>query len=335
MKTLRLFLFLFLPIVVTSCGNTTDEQPVADTTPVKDSLTSINELIRKDPNNLDLYYRRALIMVDRKDYGIALLDINRILALDSNTTKYLLTGADIHFFIGKIQRADQLLRRAVQIAPEDAECALRLAQLHHYLKRYDEELELLNGVLDRDKRNSQAYFMKGMVCKEQNDTANAMKNMQLAVQMDPDYYNAYIQMGLIAANQKNPLAVDYYRNALEIQPTSQEALYDLGMYYQETDQYNPAIETYTALLKVNPHHFDAHFNLGMIHAYKLDVVDEGLKYFNMAIEDNPTEPRGYYGRGYCFEKKGDVNAATADYKKALEVDPQYTNAARALEGISR
>jgi tetratricopeptide (TPR) repeat protein len=174
-----------------------------------------------------------------------------------------------------------------------------------------------------------------MVCKEQNDTANAMKNMQLAVQMDPDYYNAYIQMGLIAANQKNPLAVDYYRNALEIQPTSQEALYDLGMYYQETDQYNPAIETYTALLKVNPHHFDAHFNLGMIHAYKLDVVDEGLKYFNMAIEDNPTEPRGYYGRGYCFEKKGDVNAATADYKKALEVDPQYTNAARALEGISR
>lgn len=317
-----------------SCGETA-QPPVTDSVVVKDSLTNINELIRQDPDNLDLYHRRAMIMVGRKDYGTALLDINRILAIDSSTTKYLLAAADIHFFIGKIQRADQLLKRAVQIAPNDIECALRLAQLHHYLKRYEEELELLNKVLDLDKRNSQAYFMKGMVCKEQEDTANAMKNMQLAVQMDPDYYNAYIQMGLITANQKNPLAVDYYRNALEIQPASEEALYNLGMYYQETNQYNPAIETYTALLKVNPHHFDAHFNLGMIHAYKLDVVDEGLKYFNMAIQDNPAEPRGYYGRGYCYEKKGDVNAATADYKKALEVDPQYTNAARALEGVTK
>jgi tetratricopeptide (TPR) repeat protein len=207
--------------------------------------------------------------------------------------------------------------------------------LHHYLKRYEEELEILAHVIDLDKRNAQAYFMRGMVHKDMGDTLKAMSSMQLAVQMDPDYYNAYIQMGLIAADQKNPLAVDYYRNALEIQPTSEEALYNLGMYYQQTDQYNPAIETYTALLKVNPHHFDAHFNLGMIHAYKLDVVDEGLKYFEMAILDNPGEPRGYYGRGYCYETKGNVDAATADYKKALEIDPQYTNAAKALSNLQR
>ncbi len=333
MKIIRILFFFFTPLILFSCGNT-EVKPVSDSLVAKDSLSNINELIRQDPNNLDLYLRRALVMVEKNDYGTALMDINRILAIDSSTTKYLLNGADIHFFVGKIQRADQLLKRAVQIAPTDIECALRLAQLHHYLKRYEEELALLNTVLDLDKRNSQAYFMKAMVCKEQADTVSAMRNMQLAVQMDPDYYNAYIQMGLMTANQKNPLAVDYYRNALEIQPTSEEALYNLGMYYQETDQHNAAIETYTALLKVNPHHFDAHFNLGMIHAYKLDVVDEGMKYFNAAIEDNPAEPRGYYGRGYCYEKKGDVTSATADYKKALEVDPQYVNAARALNGIS-
>ncbi len=276
-----------------------------------------------------------MILVNSKDFGTALLDINRVLNIDSTNTKYLLAGADIHFFVMKIQRADQLLKRAVQLEPANVECLLRLAQLHHYLKRYDEELELLSKILDIDTRNSQAYFMKGMVHKDMGDTSKAMVNMQLAVQMDPDYYNAYIQMGIIAAAQKNPLAVDYYLNALEIQPTSEEALYNLGMYYQQTDQYNPAIETYTALLKVNPHHFDAHFNLGMIHAYKLDVVDEGLKYFNMAIIDNPGEPRGYYGRGYCYEKKGDVNAATADYKKALEIDPQYTSAAKALSNIAQ
>lgn len=328
------FFFLLIVALLSSCGESKPDVAI-DTTPVKDTLAMINDSIRVDPNNLDLYYQRAKYYMSHNDLGAAMLDINRVLALDSSNVKYLLTGGDIHFYSMKIQRADQLFKRAVVVDPKSIECLLRLAQLHHYLKRYDEEINVLDQVIDIDKRNAQAYFMRGMVRKELGDTAKAMTEMQLAVQMDPDYYNAYIQMGVITASQGNPMAVDFYRNALQIQPTSVEALYNLGMYYQENGQERLGINTYLSILQLQPMNFDAHFNLGYIYTDLLDSADKGLEYFNLAIRDNPSEPRGYFGRGKCYEKLGQINEASADYKKALELDPQYTSPALALDKISK
>jgi tetratricopeptide (TPR) repeat protein len=322
-------LLLFL-----SCGND-GKKTTADSAPKGDSLNLINAQIVKDPANLDLYVRRARISMNRKKYAEALADMDRVIAIDSSKADYLLAAADINFFVGKVQRTEQLLKRAVDLNPENVDCLLRLAQLYHYLTKYEDELKLINMALKVDIHNSQAYFMKGMMYKDLHDTAKAISSMQTAVEQDPDHYNAYIQLGLLSAAQHNPLAESYYINAIKINPNSQEAIYNLGMYYQENENWNRAIETYTTLLKINPHHFDAHFNLGMIHAVKLNVVDQGMNYFNQAIEDNPKEPRGYYGRGYCFEKKGDITNARIDYQMALNVDSTYTNAAIALSKLDK
>lgn len=317
-----------------SCGNG-GEKTGSDSLIGKDSLSVVNELIRKDPGNLDLYLRRSKLYMNAKDYAASLADMDRILAIDSSKAEYLVAAADINFFTGKIARTKQLLERAVQVNPENIDCLLRLAQLYHYLKQYDEEMELIDQALHKDVHYAQAYFMKGMLFKDKGDTLHAISSMQTAVEQDPDYYNAYIQLGLLCSAKKNPLAESYYLNALKINPNSEEALYDLGMHYQSIDNYNAAIETYTTLLKINPHHFDAHFNLGMLHTVKLGVIDEGMKYFAAAIQDKPQDPRGYYGRGFCFEKKGDVTNATADYKMALTVDPNYSNAAIALSRLEK
>lgn len=328
------FLLAFAPALLSSCGNGGDA-PLTDSINSGDSVALINEQIRKDPGNLDLYLQRSKLSMRKKDYASSLADMDRILAIDSSKADYLIAAADINFFTGKVARTLQLLERAVKVNPDNIDCMLRLAQLYHYLTKYDEEIVLLDNVLRKDVRNAQAYFMKGMLFKDKGDTTKAISSMQTCVEQDPDHYNAYIQLGLLTAAQKLPVAESYYLNAIKINPNSEEALYNLGMFYQETDNYNAAIETYTTLLKINPHHFDAHFNLGMLHTVKLNVVDEGLKYFNLAIEDNPKEPRGYYGRGYCFEKKGDVTNAIADYKMALQVDPDYTNASIALNRVQK
>ena len=331
----HLFLFFLSTLLcLASCG--TGTKPVAaDSLLGKDSIVTINEQIRKDPGNLNLYLERSKIFLARKDYGASMADIDRIIAIDSSKADFLIAAADLNFFTGRITRAKQLLDRAVLVNPTNIDCLLRLAQLYHYLTKFDEEMKLIDRALHQDVHFAQAYFMKGMLFKERGDTMRAISSMQTAVEQDPDYYNAYIQLGIMNAAKKNSIAETYYLNALKINVSSVEALYNLGMYYQEIDNYNAAIETYTTLLKVNPHHFDSHFNLGMLHTVKLGVVDEGMRYFNEAIADNPKEPRGYYGRAYCFEKKGDVTNATIDYKMALTVNPDYTNAAIALSRLGK
>lgn len=326
---------LLLPLFLfSSCGNSGDK-PAADTTHKADSLYNINAMIRKDPGNLDLYVRRARISMAQKDYASAMNDMNRVLAVDSSKAEYLLAAADVNFFTMHTARTKQLLERAVEVNPENVDCLLQLAQLYHYFGKSDDEKEMLDRALKVDPRNAKAFFMKGMMYKDMGDTARAISSMQSAVEKEPDYYNAYIQLGVLCAAQHNPLAESYYLNAININPGSEEAIYNLGMFYQGEHNWNRAIETYTTLLKLNPKNFDAHFNLGYIHSQELGAVDEGMKYFELCIDDNPKEPRGYYGVGWCFEKKGDIANAKVYYKKALEADPNYTNASLKLEKLER
>lgn len=335
----RLLLLLplaaFLLNLATGCGSeTTADKPVPkDSMALK--LQAINDKLLKDPNNLDLYIERSRHYINIKNYEAALADVNRVLKLDSSKAGYLSAGVDVYFFTNQTRRANQLLTRLVELHPENVEGLLRLAQMKHYLRKYDEELSLLDRVLRIDVNNSQAYFMKGMAFKESGDTAKAVSSMQTAVEQDPDYYNAWIQLGVIAASKKDPMAVQYYSNALKIQPQSQEAFYHLGMFYQNTQQYNPALETYSTLLQLNPNHFDAHFNLGYLHTVELNDPTKGMEYFNLCIKDNPKEPRGYYGMGYCYKEKGDIANAEAMFKKALEVDPKYENAVIELNEIDQ
>jgi tetratricopeptide (TPR) repeat protein len=333
MKLIFPFAFTFL-LAIYSCGNG-GEKTKTDSVAKTDSLDLINQMIRKDPANLDLYLVRSKLYMEHKDYDASLADMNRILAIDSNKAEYLVAGADINFYMRRVTRTKQLLDRAAHVNPENVDCLLRLAQLYYFLTEYDSSMKYIDAALHVDVRNAQAYYQKGMVFKDLHDTAKAISSMQTAVEQNPDYYDAYIHLGLLCGARQLPVAESYFQNAIKINPNSEEALYDLGKYYQEIKNWNAAIETYTALLKINPHNFEAHFNLGIIHVVNLNVTDQGMKYFNLAIEDNPKEPRGYYGRGYCFQKNGDLDNAAADYNMALKVDSTYDKAAYALDELDR
>jgi tetratricopeptide (TPR) repeat protein len=337
--SIRILLLLplaaFLLNFSAGCGEGTPADKPAPKDSMAVKLQAINDKLLKEPNNLDLYIERSRHFINVKNYEAALADVNRVLKIDSSKAEYLSAGVDVYFFTNQTRRANELLTRLVELHPDNVEGLLRLAQMKHYLRKYEDELSLLDRVLRIDVNNAQAYFMKGMAFKETGDTAKAVSSMQTAVEQDPDYYNAWIQLGVIAAAKNDPMAVQYYSNAIKVQPQSQEAFYHLGMFYQNTKQYNPALEAYSTLLQINPNHFDAHFNLGYLHTVELNDPTKGMEYFNLCIKDNPKEPRGYYGMGYCYKEKGDISNAETMFKKALEVDPKYENAVIELNELDK
>lgn len=327
-------------LCLAACGpgenkNGADSIPIDSTQP-KD-LQAINQQLRNDPNNLSLYHERAKFYISVKKFGEALADMQRIVNVDSSRTEYLMTMADVCFFTNRTGRSKQLLERVVMLDKKNADARIRLAQLYLYTDQFQKALNQLDSTLMIDQNKAEAYFMKGMIfkrtAKSREDTAKAVSSMQTATELDPEYYNAFVQLGIIHAEMKSSLAEEYYRNALRIQPQSEEALYNLGKYYQDAGELNKAMDTYTALLKINAHHFDAHYNMGILHTGKLKMYDEGIRYFELSMQDNPNEPRAFYGRGFCYEMKGDVNRALGDYRRALTLDPAYENAKISIDRI--
>ena len=321
-------------LFLASCGGDTSTPPaktsdtVAISTPAE--LKAINAEILASPNNAGLYHKRAKYYLDKKMTEEGLADMGRAMSIDSTKTAYYLTLSDLYFSSNQSGKAKITLEKAVRLDSKNTEALLKLAELYLYVSKSDKSIEYINEALKIDKYNAKAYFMKGMNYKDLKDTAKAISSMQTAVEQDQQYYNAYMQLGILSAAQYNKLAVDYYKNALRIQPKSGEAWYALGKYYQDVQDYSNAIGTYIALLNIE-NNKNAFYNLGVIHLINMKAYNKAVDYFTGAINIDPNYVEAYYGRAMAYRALKDAKKEALDLQKCLSLDPKFQPAIEALK----
>ena len=105
------------------------------------------------------------------------------------------------------------------------------------------------------------------------------KNPELLYKIGNLYYDA----------QQYPEAVKYYENSLTINPKANDVRTDMATAYHFMGQSDRAIQEYNAVLKIDPKHANALFNVGMVK----------------------------------WQDKMDVNGAVAAWKKLLDSNPDY------------
>jgi tetratricopeptide (TPR) repeat protein len=330
-------IFLISTLLLAACGNNERKETVQKTDTVAsisvpEELKAINSEILAKPNDASLYHKRAKYYLNNKMFDEGLADMVRVLNIDSTKCDYYMTLSDLYFAENKSGNAKAALEKCLTIDDKNIDATLKLAELYLYVKKNDKSIEYINKVLKIDQYNAKAYFMKGMNYKDLKDTAKAMSSMQTAVEQDQQYYNAYIQLGILCAAQHNKLAVDYYRNALRIQPKSPEAWYDLGKYYQDEGDLNNAIGSYTTLLKFD-NNKNALYNLGVINLVGLKAYNKALGYFSAAINLDPKYTEAYYGRGVTYQTMGEDKKAVIDFQACLSINPEFQPAVNALKKI--
>lgn len=315
-----------------SCQHTKDQKPALVKDSIPADIQQITKQIESEPANADLYWQRAKKFIEKKDADKALPDINKAIELKPGNAKYYVTLSDIYLVKGMARNCREALEKAISLDSQEIEAYLKLAELSLYFKDYDKVFMYTSQALKVDETSAKAHFIRGFALKEKGDTATAIKAFQKAVDLDQSYYDAFIQLGLLFSAKKNKLAIDYFNSALNLKPQSIEALYNLAMYYQETEDFNKAMEKYRNILQIDPRYKFAYFNLGYIHMYYLKVFREGAKYFTQAIQADPAYTEAYYNRGYCYELMGDIMNARPDYQKALSLRANYQ---LAIDGLNR
>jgi len=199
---------------------------------------------------------------------------------------------------------------------------------------YREALVNVNKARDINVHIPDVYFLKGLIYDENNNVEKAIENFQIAVEKKPDYYDAYILLGLLYSGMKDSLAIDYYNNALEISPNSIEANYYLALFYQENNRIEEAIKKYSFII-TNLNHQDAnsYHNLGFIYLEYKNEYSNAISYFDTAVSINPSFIEALFNRSYTYEKIEDYNKARVGYKNVLQLNPDYSLAIDALNRL--
>lgn len=299
---------------------------------VDSAWINLNEQIKKDPSNLDLFHQRAKYLYEQGEVNAAIADLRRIIKADSTQSNYYLTLGELLLTKGNGGGTKQALEKSVELEPGNLDARLKLAEFYSYVKEYKKGIEQIDEALKIDKYQPKAYFIKGFIFKETGDTAKAISSFQTTVEQDPDYYHAYIQLGLLYAAAHNKFAIDYYKNAIKVNPSSPEAYYNLGFFYQENGMPELALETYSALINMFPAHPTGNYNMGYVYSEYLNDYKSSIEHYSNAIKYAPAYVDAYYQRGYAYERMKDFKNAESDYNEALKLKPEY---ALANKGISR
>lgn len=337
MISLRFFAGLLATniLLFAGCASPSPEaQPEVTTDSVKTTqnpkLTELNNQILQNPNNAQLYADRASIYVLNNQFDEAVNDLQRSIKLDSTQADFYVLLATLQFRNRKPAEAMTLVKKAVQVNPNHVPANLKLGEMFMYAENYEKAFEHINLALKQDVYNAEGYFLKGMIYKLTGDTAKAVSSFQTCVEQNADFYDAYLQLGLIYAAAQNNLALAYYNNALQVRPNSTEAMYNKAMFLQSMQQFSEADLVYKQILQIDPNYYIAYYNMGYLRLVYTEDYDSAAHLFTLAIDNDPQYFEAYYNRGYAYELMENNAKAIADYKKALEIQPDFTLAAKGI-----
>ncbi len=323
-------------LFLASCGGGRERSgqgPDADS--ATRGMAELNARIASEPGNAELLHQRARLFMSGNDFNKALQDIHQAVSIDSKNSTYLVTLSDIYLFTGQPDNSKETLVRAVEVNAKDVDARLKLAKLYLIMQDYTNCFTTVKDLLAIDPSNSGAYYTRAIALLEKGDTIPAVNDLKKSVESNQEYYEAYVQLGELYAIKKDRLAELYLKNALNIRPDSREALYMLGMFYQETRNLEQALMVYRNLSEIDTSFREAPYNMGYIHlVYKKDF-GRAIDLFSESIRRDPHYYKAYYNRGFAYELNGQFGKAREDYEKTLKLEVNYGKAIEALNRLDR
>jgi len=165
------------------------------------------------------------------------------------------------------------------------------------------------------RASAAALFAKGMALYQQEKWSEAIVAFQKCVELDPENSRAWFALG-VAYNQQNggkscEAAYEPYTRCIALDPNHYGAHNNLGMVLKNVRKdYEGAERHYRKAIELDPKHAPAHNNLGKLLHDVRKAYDGAEKMYRKAIEHNPKYPNPYWDLSQILEKqKNDIPGA--------------------------
>jgi len=131
-------------------------------------------------------------------------------------------------------------------------------------------LDLAKLLLEEGKKRREKFAplqnAYGLLYMHRNALSEALKNFQAAVELDPKFVEARMNVGLTTLGFRNyALAKDQFAEVLKIQPKNYDALIGLGNALRGVNDFEGAEREYKKALDVDRKRGDAYYNLGVLY----------------------------------------------------------------------
>lgn len=292
---------------------------------------AISDSIRNQPNESELYFRRAVLLNGNQQTAPALADFQQAWKLDKQE-KYALGIGNI-WLTTRPDSAISFTQRALTELPESLFLKLLLARAYEAAQKKDESLVVLDEILAEEPTQVNAYILKAEILQGIDDRKGAALNLEKAYGLLPGNRQLAEELAYEYSETNNPralvladslIATDSFRRSVA-------PFYIKGNYYANTGKKKEAIEWFDKTIQRDHRYLNAYIEKGKIYFYD-KKYDQALEIFQLANRIAPAFADAWYWMGRCQHKKGNKEEAVLNFKKAHSLDPEFTEAKEAAEG---
>ncbi|XP_013415730.1 uncharacterized protein LOC106177489 [Lingula anatina] len=160
---------------------------------------------------------------------------------------------------------------------------------------------------------------RGVIHQFMGDKANAMRDYQQAISIDPSHALAYFNAANIYFQMRQfKQAHAHYDKAILFNPKDESALLNRAITKVLLRDSAGALDDFKAAVKLSPHSAHMYFNRGNLYS-SLKQFDKAEKDYTKALTLQPDDALVYKRRADVRGKLGKKAEAIADYKYAIEI----------------
>jgi tetratricopeptide (TPR) repeat protein len=187
----------------------------------------------------------------------------------------------------------------------------------------DSSLAYLTTGLHLMENDSRGHFHMGEVQGILGYYDQAVASLNRAVDLKPDYAEAYYELGRIyTVKQQLDSAIYYYTSAVKHMPEEPTFLEGLGMALADGGYPEKAVWALEKSLEVDRQNPRTYHYLGNLNAINLQQPERALSYYRRSVVLEPDSSRIYINLGNTFTLLGKYKEAIKSYERELRYRPK-------------
>jgi tetratricopeptide (TPR) repeat protein len=289
-----------------------------------DSLTMLDDLLRRHGDNAVLHHERARVLVNLREFLQAEGSLRRAIAIDPafHDARKLMGRLLLDRSSGDRARVDEALQHltaAFQWQPHDMATGLTISQVLLGLGRLDEAKNVVEGLLERTPEHRSINYQYAQILARMGQRAKAAEYLERVVVQEPFYRPAISQLLEIYEEQGQfSEAADVMGILVEQEPLNLEMQRQQAFFLFRAKRLAEARELLEALLGEDSRDDAAKFMLAEVLS-ELGEHAEAEKYYREALLARPDDPELLISFGLNQLSLRDLDTAAAQFHRLLEL----------------
>lgn len=269
-----------------------------------EAISEFNLAIKMRPDIPLFHYALGLVLKDDRKFEESIESFSKAIELDQNYLDAYYRRGCAYFYIDELQKAEADLQEVSKRDVKFHNVLYNLGIIYFSMKRWEESRSAFSKHLELYPNDADAHYCLALIClNSENDTEGASFHLHKALQVDPEHLKSRFHLALIYARER-------YND-----PTNRtkaiEQLINIINNYDDTEDFDHLHEVY--------------FLLGSLYDDDPDDIDLAIRAYEQGLILCDWSAETHNNLGVLYSKKGYIDKAIQEFKKAIELNPDYSN----------